>query len=64
MITQLTWDWGNRLLGGYKQNLVCTRNQEKGSMAPQKTDPDMLVSVQESLAEVKVGGSLLQGWGH
>ena len=64
MITQLTWDWGNRLLGGYKQNLVCTRNQEKGSMAPQKTDPDMLVSVQESLAEVNVGGSLLQGWGH
>ena len=32
-------------LGGYKQNLVCTRNQEKGAMAPQKTDPDLLVSV-------------------
>ena len=64
MITQLTWDWGNRLLGGYKQNLVCTRNQEKGSMAPQKTDPDMLVSVQESLVEGWVSGGLQQGAGH
>ena len=50
-------------LGGYKQNLVCTRNQEKGAMAPQKTDPDLLVSVQESPVEVWVGGGLLQGRG-
>ena len=51
-------------LGGYKQNLVCTRNQEKGAMAPQKTDPDLLVSVQESLAEPWVSGGLWQGTGH
>ena len=38
--------------------------QEKGAVAPQETDPDLPVSVQESLVEVWVGGSLLQGQGH
>ena len=33
-------------------------------MAPQETDPDLSVSVQESLAEVWVDSSLLQGLGH
>ena len=32
-------------------------------MTPQETDPDLPVSVQESL-EVWVGSGLLQGWGH
>ena len=32
-------------------------------MTPQETDPDLPVSVQESLAEAWVGGGLLQGWG-
>ena len=32
-------------------------------MTTQETDPDLPVSVQESLAEVWVGGGLLQGWG-
>ena len=41
-------------LGGHKQNLVCTRTQEKGALAPQETDPDLPVSVQESLAEAWV----------
>ena len=50
-------------LGGHKQNLVCTRTQEKGAVTPQETDPDLPVSVQESPAEVWVGGGLLQGWG-
>ena len=36
-------------LGGHKQNLVCTRTQEKGAVTPKETDPDMPVSVQESL---------------
>ena len=31
-----------------------TRTQEKGAVTPQETDPDLLVSVQESLAEVWV----------
>ena len=33
-------------------------------MTLQETDPDLPMSVQESLAEVWVGGGLLQGWGH
>ena len=32
-------------------------------MTPQETDRDLPVSVQESLAEVWVSSSLLQGWG-
>ena len=45
-----------------KQNLVCTRTQEKGAMIPQETDPDLPVCVQESLAEAWVSGGLLQDW--
>ena len=41
-----------------------TRTQEKGAMTPQETDPDLPVSVQECQAEARVGGGLLQGWGH
>ena len=37
-------------LGGHKQNLV-HQTQEKGAVTPQETDPDLPVSVQESLAE-------------
>ena len=33
-------------------------------MAPQKTNPDLLVSVQESLEEVWVESGLLKGQGH
>ena len=51
-------------LGGHKQNLVCTRTQEKGAVTPQETDPDFPVSVQASLAEAWVGSGLLQGQGH
>ena len=51
-------------LGGHKQNLVCTKTQEKGAVTPQETDPDLPVSGQESLAKVWVSGGLLQGRGH
>ena len=54
--------WGKQTLGGHKQNLVCTRTQEKGAGTPQDTDPDLPVSVQESPLEAWVGGGLLQGW--
>ena len=54
---------GKQTLGGHKQNLVCTRTQEKGVVTPQETDPDFPVSVQESLAEAWVSGDLLQGRG-
>ena len=55
---------GKQILGGHKQNLVCTRTQEKGTVTLPETDPDLPMSVQESLAEVWVSGGLLQGWGH
>ena len=51
-------------LGGHRQDLVHTRTQEKGAVIPQETDPDLPMSVQESLVEVWVGGGLLQGGGH
>ena len=47
-----------------QQNLVCTRTQEKGALAPQETDPDLPGSVQESPSEVRAGSGLMQGWGH
>ena len=43
---------------------MCTRTQEKGTMTPPETDPDLPVSVQESLVEAWVSRGLLQGWGH
>ena len=43
--------------------LVCTRTQEKGAVTPQETDPDLPMSVQESLVEAWVSRGLLQGWG-
>ena len=51
---------GKQTLGGHKQNLTCTRTQEKGAVTPQETDPDLPVSVQESLVEAWVGDGLLQ----
>ena len=59
MVTELL-----QTLGGHKQNLVHTRAQEKGAVSPKETDPDLPVSVQESLVEVWVGGGLLQGQGY
>ena len=61
-LPELTQDWGNSLLEG--TNKLCTRTQEKGAVTPQKTDPDLPVSVQKSLEEAWVDGGLLQGWGH
>ena len=55
---------GKQTLGGHKQNLVCTRTQEKGAVTPQETDPDLHVSVQESPAEAWVNSGLLRGQGH
>ena len=55
---------GKQILGEHKQNLVCTSTQEKGAVTPQETDPDLPMSVQESLVEVWVSSGLLQGQGH
>ena len=46
---------------GHKQNLVSTRTHENGEVTPQETDPDLPMSVEESLVDVWVGSSLLQG---
>ena len=62
-LPELTQEWGNRLLG-HKQNLVCTRTQEKGAVTPQETDPDLPMSVQGSPVDAWVGGGLLQGRRH
>ena len=51
-------------LGGHRQNLLCTRTQEKGAVTSQKIDSSLSMSVQESPMEVLVGGGLLQGGGH
>ena len=50
---ELTQDWetDSWQTKGCKQNLVCTRTQEKGAVTPQETEPDLPVSVQESPAE-------------
>ena len=55
---------GKQTLGEHKQNLVCTRTQEKGEVASQETEPDLPVSVQESLAEPWVDRALPWGQGH
>ena len=55
---------GKQTLGGYKQNLVHTRTQGKGSVAPQETEPDLPVSVLESPVESWVDSGLLWGQGH
>ena len=47
-----------------QQNLMCTRTQETGAMTPKETEPDLPVSVQESLAEVWADSGLPQGQGH
>ena len=62
MITELPRDWGNRILEG--TNLVHTRTQEKREVTPQETDPDLPVSLKETLAEAWVNSGLLQGQGH
>ena len=64
LITELPQNWGNRLSGGHKQNLVHTRTQEKGAVTTQETEPDLPMSVQESPAEAWVNSSLLRGQGH
>ena len=55
---------GKQTLGGTKQNLVPSRTQEKGAVTPQKTEPDLPVSVQESPAEAWVDRGLPWAQGH
>ena len=43
---------------------VSTRTQDKGAADPQETEPDLPVSVQESLVEAWVDSGLPQGQQH
>ena len=47
-----------------QQNLVHARTQEKGAMAPQETEPDLPVSVWESLVEAWINSGVSWGQGH
>ena len=47
-----------------QQILVFTRTQEKGAIIPQKTGPDLPVSVQDSLAEFWVDSGLMRSQGN
>ena len=51
---------GKQTLGGHKQNLLGTGTHKKGVVTPQETDPDLPVSVQESLVVVWVYSGLTQ----
>ena len=55
---------GKQILEENKQNLVCSRTQEKGSVTPQETESDLPVSVQESPAEAWVDRGLPWAQGH
>ena len=55
---------GEQTLRGQKENLVHTRTQEKRAVTPQENDPELTVSVQESLVKLWVSGGLLQDQGH
>ena len=55
---------GKQTLGGHKEYLVCMRTRDPGAVTLQETDPDLSVSVQESLVEAWVISGLLQGWWH
>ena len=55
---------GNRdsTLRGHKQNLSCTRTQEKGAVTPQETEPDLPASVGGSPVKIWVSSGSPQGW--
>ena len=49
---------GEQTLGGHEQNTVCPRTLERRAATSQETEPDLPVSVQESLAEGWVDSGL------
>ena len=55
---------GKQTFGWHKQNLVHTRTQEKGAVTPQEMEPELPVSVQESLVKAWLNSDMLQGKGH
>ena len=63
-LPELNTGLGKQTLGGHKQNLVCTRTQEKGAVTSEETEPDLPMSVQEPLAEAWVSRGLPWDQGH
>ena len=60
---ELTQDW--EIDSWWAQTEPCAyQDPGERSSDPQETDPDLTVSVKESLAEAWVSGGLLQGCGH
>ena len=65
-LSELTQDWEIvlwRAQEGTNRTLYAP-GPKKGAVTPQETDPDLSVSVQESLAEAWVNSGLLKVWGH
>ena len=54
---------GKQTLGRHKEYLVCMRTWKPGAVTLQATDPDLPVSVQESLEEAWFGNGLQPDWG-
>ena len=52
------------MLGGHNKTFVCTRAQDNGAEIPQETEPDLPVSVPESLVKVWVDSGLALGQRH
>ena len=61
---QVKMDWGNRDSWKAPKKLVYPRTQVTGVVTPQETEPDLLVSLQESPVEVLVESGLLRDQGH
>ena len=61
--SELTQYWGNRFFED-TNSFLCIRTQEKEVVTPQETDPDLPMSIQESLMKAWVEGGLLQDSRH
>ena len=63
MITGLPQDWGKQRLHSWRAqtNLVHAKNQRKGAVIPQETEPKLPVSVGWSPMEAWLGRGSSQG---
>ena len=66
LITGLPQDKGEQRSHSWRAQtkLVCTKNQGKGAVTPQATEPDLPPGVGGSPVQMWVGHGSSQGWGH
>ena len=66
MITGLPQDWGKQRLHSWRAqtNLVHAKNQRKGAVIPQETEPKLPARFGGSPVEVRVSRGSPQGLGH